>query len=268
MRHRLGHGVHTCLCLFGRGLHAGKVQLDLAAAGENGRLYILVALVNRRGTGVDLRLRDQGHAQQPFGQVARGQRGGQPRFALLIEQRLQLLWRPRQQDDDLAAALHNRVQPLPWRAAVAVGQQRSAVEHLGLLFVIWRHGHAPLSEALVQRGHRGIVLMHADVERCRYAGPREIILGRSKSAGEDHHIRTSQGNARRLRQVLTVVADDGLERNRNTQIVQTLGDVQRIRILTKGRQHLRADGNDFSDHVAGLDAPSWPRTWLMSAVGP
>ena len=52
-----------CLCFGECGFGAEEVELDLAGAGEDGGFDVGVLLVDGGGAGVDVRLGDEGHAE-------------------------------------------------------------------------------------------------------------------------------------------------------------------------------------------------------------
>ena len=62
----------------------------------------------------------------------------------------------------------------------------------------------------------------------------------------------SEGNPRRAGQVFQVVADDGLEGDRDAQLVEPRRQVERVGVLPEGRQHLRPGGNNLSNHALVL----------------
>ena len=49
-------------------------------------------------------------------------------------------------------------------------------------------------------------------------------------------------------EMLAAVADDGLENHFNAQLVELLGQIKRVRVLTERSQQLRANGDDLGVH--------------------
>jgi hypothetical protein len=53
---------------------------------------------------------------------------------------------------------------------------------------------------------------------------------------------------RRLNQPFEIVAHHALENHFNAQLIDLLGEIERIRIRAEGRQQLRADRDDLGIH--------------------
>ena len=75
--------------------------------------------------------------------AARGNNLAQAGDALGVEERAALVGRAGNEHQQLAIAFEGDVQPLAGGAAVGVVQDGCAVEHVGLLEVVFRHGDAP-----------------------------------------------------------------------------------------------------------------------------
>ena len=58
--------------------------------------------------------------------------------------------------------------------------------------------------------------------------------------------------ARDANKMIEGIADDGLEGDDDAQFVELAGEEEGIGVLTERSEHLRADRNDFSDHLASL----------------
>ena len=172
-------------------------------------------------------------------------RRGRDQFS---EERLQLLGRPGQQDDDARLAVEGGRKKLAGRAAVGVGQQRRTVEDVGLLGVVGRHGDAAGGEALVQPGEQLVVGLHADAERGGNGLARQVVFGGSEAAREHDDVGTGECDAGRAGKMRKRVADNGLEGYLHAQIVQLLREEERVRVLPERRQHFGAGGDNFSDH--------------------
>ena len=161
---------------------------------------------------------------------------------------LALVRRAGKQRDQLAIAFESGVEPLARRAAVQVGQQRCALQHVGLLQVVLRHRNPPGGGAGVQRSNLRSVAAQCDRKRFRRSFAGQVVFGRSQSAHHDQNVDAAQRRAKSVHQVLAPVADDGLECDRNAEFIQLLRDVERVGVLAKGSEHLGADGNDLAFH--------------------
>ena len=147
-------------------------------------------------------------------------------------------------------SIDHGIQPLAGCGSIAVRQQLCAVQNLGLALVVGRHGQSPLGEALVERRHRVRVFVQLNAQRLGHTLPGQVVLGGTKTSRKNDDIGAPQRNPDGLGQMLWVVADDGLKRNRDTKVIQAGGQIKGVGVLTKGRQHLRADSDNFSDHVS------------------
>jgi hypothetical protein len=76
----------------------------------------------------------------------------------------------------------------------------------------------------------------------------EVVFGRAKAAHEDDDLGARYGKTGRSRQAFSVIADDGLKNDFDAKLVELLGQVQRVRILTERGQQLGADGDNLSIH--------------------
>ena len=74
------------------------------------------------------------------------------------------------------------------------------------------------------------------------------MLFRSKASGEDDDVRALDGDACGAGKLRDVVADDRLEGYGDAEVVETCGEIERVRVLSEWSQHLGADSDDFCDH--------------------
>ena len=104
-------------------------------------------------------------------------------------------------------------------------------------------------EAFVERGEDGVVGVELDAERGGDGFAGEVVFGGAEAAGEDDDVGAGERDASGAGEVREVVADDGLEGDRDAEVVEAVGEVEGVGVLAEGRQHLGAGGDDFSDHV-------------------
>ena len=174
----------------------------------------------------------------------------------LGEDGFEFFGRAGEEDDDLAVQVAGGrgpegVAPLAGGAAVAVGEELGAVDDLGLLFVVGRHGDAARGETFVERGDGVGVFVELDAERVGDAVAREVVFGGAEAAGGDDDVGARERDADGGGEVLAVVADDGLEGDGDAEVVEAFGEEEGVGVGAVRRQHLRADSDDFSDHVVG-----------------
>src|SRR6266851_4871126 len=240
--------VHAGLGLGEGGPGAEEVELDLAGAGEDSGLDVGVLLIDGRGAGVDLGLGDEGHAEHALCQVAGRQGLGEPGFALAVEERLQLVGRAGEEEDDLAVGIDSGVEVLAGGAAGWVLEDSGAFEHVRLLGVVRRHHHLAGGEAFVELGDDGGVAMQLDIEGAGYGLACKVVLGWAEAAGEDDDVRARDRDAGSVGELAEIVADDGLEGHRDAEVVEARSEIEGVSVLPERRKHLGADGDNFSDH--------------------
>src|ERR1700729_2622694 len=86
------------------------MELDLSGASEDRGFDVGVLAVDGCGAGVDVRLRNERHAEHTFGEMTRRKRGGEARLHLVFEERLELFGWTWKKDDDLADGRGVRVE--------------------------------------------------------------------------------------------------------------------------------------------------------------
>jgi hypothetical protein len=158
---------------------------------------------------------------------------------------------------DAAEAVVGEVEVLAWGAAVGVGEEGCAVDELGLLGVVGGHGHAAGCKPRLQRQDRGRVGVELEVEGFGGALTGEVVFGGAKAAGEEDDVGAVEGDADGVGEVGAVVADDGFEGDGDAEVVEAGGEIERVGVLAMGRQHFRADSDDFSEHVISMDRIAW-----------
>ena len=142
------------------------------------------------------------------------------------------------------------VEPLAGRAAGFVLQQDGAVDDVGLLFVVGRHGDAPRQEFELQREKGFIVTMKREAERCGDCLAGKVIFRGAEAAGENDDVGAADRDGGGGGEMVEVIADDGFEGDRDAELVEGSGEVKRVGVLTVRRQHLGTGGDDFGDHAA------------------
>ena len=154
-----------------------------------------------------------------------------------------------QQNDDLFFALIPAADPLPGGAAIGVRQDHGPGNHVRLLEIVGGHVlPAPRREAAFQAGDNFRIAAHFQSQRIRHGFTGEIVFSRSQAAHEDHDFGARQAQAGRSREMFAAVAHDGLENYLDAQQIQLFREVKGIRVLTEGRQQLRANGDDLGIH--------------------
>src|SRR6185312_2148351 len=145
------------------------------------------------------------------------------RAAFGVEERLELAGWAGEQDDDLAVrpalrAVDCRVEPLAGGAAGFVLEEDGAVDDVGLLLVVGRHGDAAGDEFLLQREEGCGVAMEGEAESGGDGFAGEVVLGGAEAAGEDDDVGAADGDGGGAAEVVEVVAHDGFERDGDAEL--------------------------------------------------
>ena len=138
---------------------------------------------------------------------------------------------------------------MAWSAAVLVGQDLSAFDLVGLLGVVRRHDDAASDEAMLQEIVDSLVAMKGAVEGFGDALAGEVVFGGTEATGDQDDVGAVDGDLDGGAKVIAVVADDGLERYGDAEVVEARGEVERVGVLTMRREHLGTDGDDLCKHV-------------------
>ena len=103
-------------------------------------------------------------------------------------------------------------------------------------------------EALRQRvGNVGVEGQFA-AERLGHGIAGDVVLGGSEAAGENQDGGAAHGVAHLRGQAVAVVADDALGDHFDAELVQLIGEVERVGVEAIGSEHLAADRDDFGVH--------------------
>src|SRR6202042_1291925 len=95
----------------------------------------------------------------------------------------------------------------------------------------------------------GRVGMQLEVKRGGGGFAGKIVFGGAEAAGEDDDVGAGDSDGGGAGEMREVVADDGLEGDLYAEVVEAVGEVEGVGVLTEGREHLGTDSDDFSDHV-------------------
>ena len=93
-----------------------------------------------------------------------------------------------------------------------------------------------------------IVALQGERERLGGGFAGQVVFGGAQAAHQDDDVGAAQRGSNGIHQILAAVADDGLEGNRDANLVELLGQVERVGVLPVRGEHLRADGDDFRFH--------------------
>src|SRR5207247_1451313 len=113
---------------------------------------------------------------------------------------------------------------------------------------------------------RGVVHVEGHTEDASHGVAGDIVLGRTEAAGEHDEIGPLERSAELRRELVDIVAHDGLEAHVVADGVQPFGDRKRVRVDAKRRQQLAADGDDAGTH--GYRLTAYPINRCRSASAP
>jgi hypothetical protein len=163
---------------------------------------------------------------------------------LALEHRLQFVRRSGEEDQYGARFLH----PLARGGAAIVGQDVGAFDDEGLALVHFGHFALGLGEALFEPlGEVGTEYELA-IERHGDGFARDVVLGGAEAAREDDDGGAGDGATDGVGEGFTVVADHRLGAHFHAQVIQLAGEPERVGVDALGRQHFRADSDDFGVH--------------------
>src|SRR4029077_14142420 len=94
----------------------------------------------------------------------------------------------------------------------------------------------------------------------------QIIFGWTEATAQDQNVSPRKRGLGDAHDVLQVVTDDGLEGDFHSQAVQFFCEIKRVGVLPKRSQHLRAYGDDLSNHLGSLNEIEAKKA--RSEVGP
>jgi hypothetical protein len=177
------------------------MDLRLARVRKDRRLDLGHFRVDGRDARVARGFADHGDAQLHLRDELRRHDALQPRQAFFVKQRLQLVRRSGQQDDDALGAIQICLQPLSRRGAARIAEHLCAVDDVGLTRVVVRHRTPHRSEPCVYLGDDLGIAKQLDIERLGHRFPREIVFGRPESAHEDDDVRAPKRDASDTREV-------------------------------------------------------------------
>ena len=98
-------------------------------------------------------------------------------------------------------------------------------------------------------GNQFGVAVQANTQRLRDGFASEVVFGRPKTSADDHDIGSKQGVLCGGNQMTEVIADDAFENYIDSEQVELLGQVERVRVHAVGSEHLGPDRNDFGVHA-------------------
>jgi hypothetical protein len=156
--------------------------------------------------------------------------------------RLELARRAGQQQDHARSVRY----PQSGRAAERVRQHLGAVWHLGLPAIRLRHRIRQVSrrEPFEEMRGDGRILAQRAIEHGGHDLTRHIVVGRTETPAADDEVGTRPRQADRLRELVAIVANDGLVDHLDADTIELIGDEQRVGIDARGRQQLAADGEN------------------------
>ena len=133
---------------------------------------------------VGLRLGDHGGAESALGDVARGNDLAQAGHAFGIEERLALVGRAGDEQDELAIASKSVSSHWPGALPFAFGRMVAPLIDVGLLEIVRRHGDAPGCGACMKSGHLRGVATQGEREGFGNGFAGEVVFSGAETAHE------------------------------------------------------------------------------------
>ena len=240
------------------GPHA-QVNLNFARRGQDRRLHVVVARINRRDALIDVRFAHSRDAQFARHQAHSRREARQARFHLRGEHGFQFVRRAGKQNDDAAAAPRATARarcrdrfrgrprppaPCAWRAFTS-----------DIVRPSWRKRASIL---LITAGSRASFLS----EQIGHGVARAVVFGGAEASAGDHKFDALHRVVERVAQSGEIVADHGLARDFDAQAVELRGKEKGIGVDPVRGEQFRSDCDDFSFHrwvnveAAGLRRPN------------
>ncbi len=211
-------------------------------------MHIGISLVNRRNARVHLRLSQHGNLQHAGGNHGGRQYGPQTFAAFSFKQRLELVRRAGQEDNDALTTVKRAAQPLAGSSSIGVGQNNGPTDDVGLLGVVRRHLPFASCEALLQSSQYFGITLELKPKRLGYGLSSQVVFRGSETAAEDDDIGAKKCVLRRPNQLPQIVAHHAFEDHLNPQQIQLLGEEERVGIYPVGSEKLGPYRDDFGIH--------------------
>jgi hypothetical protein len=132
---------------------------------------------------------------------------------------------------------------------VHIFEDLGTFDNIGLFFIHRWHLEAAALEAMPDLFEDLIFEKELFSERGSDDLPSAVIFGGTESADEKDYVRAVQAAADAIGKIILAVSDDRLEIDFQSQIIHSLGDEQRICVLTVGCEQLITNGDDFYSDV-------------------
>ena len=141
-----------------------------------------------------------------------------------------------QQDNNALAPIELAAQPLSRCGSIRIGKHHRSLEHVRLLGIVGGHFPAARRETPLNAGKHIFITPQRNTESFGHCFPGKVIFGGSETAAENHDLRTKQRMLRGRNQALEIIADHALENYFNAQLIDLLGEIERVRIHAEGRE--------------------------------
>ena len=126
--------------------------------------------------------------------------------------------------------------------------------------VVGRHLHTARFESALEPGDDFVVEHQLALQHARDDLPGDIVLGGPESTDRNKDRCAVQRSANGVFEVTFVVSDDRLHHHGNSDAVELLREIERVRIPEARRQKFRTDSDDFcGQHDYGNGFPMMPR---------
>ena len=170
-----------------------------------------------------------------------GHAGRESATNIALEHRSEFSRRTGQQHNDLIAVFD----PQAWGRAVDVVEHDCAVGHHRLTAIDLGHREVATRktrpDGLRDRG----VLTQRPLQHVGHDIARQVVVGGPEPTTQDHHINPFQGAAENGGEIRVSIADDRFGPDVDAELIQRLGNRQRVGVDTGRRQQFRADCDDL-----------------------
>src|SRR5579863_9271080 len=146
--------------------------------------------------------------------------------------------RPGQQDDNALASIELTAQPLSWRGPVRIWKHHRTLENVRLLGIVGGHFPATRGEPPLNASQNLLVATQWNPQSLGHRLAGKVIFGRPQTAAENYDLRAKERMLRGFNQAFAIVANNAFEDYFNTQLIDLLGEIERVRVHAEGCQQL------------------------------
>ena len=142
-------------------------------------------------------------------------------------------------------------EPDSWSGADGIGEDVAACGELGLNAVSIGHLPAAFAEHFFDRSEGRLVEDEGTIDERGQSGAGQVIECWTESAGDDHDVRTVDGNSQAGDVGIKVVGDARVVAGRDAKVTEFLAEPLGVGVQLCSGGDFGSDGDDFGEHGLG-----------------